>query len=77
MAPAKDNPRYAEINAAKVPVGGNIGGIIFAVATVFIFFWGIPLLRYLFPAAIVLGCGIAFVLHFIPHKTPRALNIRR
>jgi hypothetical protein len=59
----------AEINASKLPVGGNIGGIIFAVSTVIIFYWGIPLLRYMFPAAILLGCGIALLLHFVRHET--------
>lgn len=63
---------YAEINVAKIPADGNIGGLIFAVATVVIFFWGIPFLRYMFPGAIVLGCAIAVALHFIRHKTPGA-----
>ena len=59
----KDSLSYAEINSAKIPVDGNVGGIIFAASTVIIFLLGIPLLRYLFPAAIVAGCGIAFILH--------------
>jgi hypothetical protein len=61
----KDNFSYAEINAAKIPVDANAGGMIFAAATVIVFLLGIPLLRYLFPAAIVAGCAIAFVLHFV------------
>ena len=65
----KDNLPYAEINMANVPADGNVGGLIFAVSTVMIFFWGIPLVRYMFPAAIISGCGIALVLHFIRHKT--------
>ena len=68
----KDNPAYSEINAAKIPVGGNVGGLIFAVATVMIFFWGIPLLRYMFPAAIALGCGIAVILRLIRHEASGA-----
>jgi hypothetical protein len=68
----KDNLSHAEINAAKIPVDGNIGGMIFAASTVIIFLLGIPLLRYLFPAAIVLGCGIALILHFVRHETPGA-----
>ena len=68
----KDNPPHEGINAAKIPVGGNIGGLIFAVSAVVIFFWGIPLFRYMFPAAIGVGCVIAFVLHFIRHETPGA-----
>ena len=63
---------YAEINASKLPVDGNIGGIIFAASTVIIFYWGIPLLRYMFPAAVLLGCGIALLLHFVRHETTGA-----
>jgi hypothetical protein len=66
----KHNFSYAEINAAKIPVDGNAGGMIFAAATVIIFLLGIPLLRFLFPAAIVAGCAIAFILHFVRHETP-------
>jgi hypothetical protein len=35
-----------------------------------IFIIGIPALRFMFPAAIVLGCGVALVIHFIRHETP-------
>jgi len=59
----KDTLSYAEINSAKIPVDANIGGMIFAAGTVIIFLLGIPLLRYLFPAAVISGCGIAFILH--------------
>jgi hypothetical protein len=61
----RDNFSRAEINSAKVPVDANMGGVIFAASTVIIFLCGIPLLRYLFPAAIVSGCAIAFILHLI------------
>jgi hypothetical protein len=64
MRNMKDNVSFAQINSAKIPVDANIGGMIFAAGTVIIFLWGIPLLRYLFPAAIVLGCGIALILHW-------------
>jgi hypothetical protein len=67
-----DKLPYAQINIANVPADGNIGGLIFAFATVMIFYWGIPLVRYLFPAAILLGCGVGLVLHFMRHETPGA-----
>jgi hypothetical protein len=70
MRNIKDTLSYAEINSAKIQVDANIGGIIFAASTVIIFILGIPLLRYLFPAAIVSGCGIAIILHFVRHGTP-------
>jgi hypothetical protein len=41
-----------------------------------IFVIGIPAIRYVFPAAIVLGGGIALVLHFIRHETTGAPWIR-
>src|SRR5580704_1998233 len=68
--PMKDKLPYAEINVAHVPADGNVGGMIFAAATVLIFYWGIPLVRYFFPPAIILGCGIALALHFIKRETP-------
>ena len=59
-----------QINLAKIPVGGGIAGAIFALGTMVIFLTGIPSLRYIFPAAIVLGCAVALILHFIRHQTP-------
>ena len=72
----RDKFSYVEINAAKVPVDGNIGGVIFAASTVIIFLLGIPLLQYLFPAAIVAGCGIAAILHLVRREPPDAPWIR-
>jgi hypothetical protein len=43
---------------------------LFAVISVLVFLVGIPALRYFFPAAIVLGCGVALIIHFIRHETP-------
>jgi hypothetical protein len=59
-----ESPRV-EINLAKIPADGNIGGLIFAIGTAAIFLIGIPAIRYMFPAAIVAGCGIVVLLHFI------------
>jgi len=59
-----------QINLAKIPVGGGIAGAIFAVGSTLIFLIGIPALRYFLPAAIVLGCGVALIIHFIRHETP-------
>jgi hypothetical protein len=61
-----------QINMSKLAVGGGIAGTIFAVLSTLIFLVGIPALRYFLPAAIVLGCGVALILHFIRHKTPGA-----
>jgi hypothetical protein len=50
--------------------GGGIAGAIFTVSSTLIFLIGIPALRYFLPAAIVLGCGVAVIIHFIRHETP-------
>jgi hypothetical protein len=63
----RDDRVRAAINMANIPVSGDVPGLIFALATALIFFLGIPAIRWMFPAAIVLGCGIAVVLHFIHH----------
>jgi len=57
---------------SKITVGGGIAGAIFAVGSTVIFLTGIPVLRYIFPAAIVLGCGVALTLHFVRHEAPGA-----
>jgi len=59
-----DSPR-TEINMAKIPADSNVGGILFVVGSMAVFLVGIPSLRYLLPAAALLGCGIALALHFI------------
>jgi hypothetical protein len=60
----------AEINMAKIAVSADIPGLIFTIGTVMTFYWGIPELRYVMPAAIVVGAGVAVVLHFIRHENP-------
>ncbi len=61
-----------QINVSKIVAGGGIAGAIFAIGTMLIFLIGIPAIRYVFPAAVVLGCGVALALHFIRHKTTGA-----
>ncbi len=67
----EDTPN-PQINVSKIPVGGGLAGAFFVVGSMTIFLIGLPVLRYMFPAAIVLGCGVALVLHFIRHETPGA-----
>jgi hypothetical protein len=56
------NVSHADINMAQIPADANVGGLIFAVGSMLIFLIGIPAIRYVFPAAIALGCGVALVL---------------
>ena len=68
----RDDVQNPQINSAKIPVGGGIAGAFCALASMLIFLIGIPMLRFLFPAAVVLGCVLALILHFIRHKTTGA-----
>jgi hypothetical protein len=43
---------------------------LFAVISVLIFLVGIPAFWCFLPAAIVLGCGVALIIHVIRHETP-------
>jgi hypothetical protein len=66
----EEDSRSPQINVSKLVVGGGFVGLIFAIGSMAIFFIGIPLLRYMFPAAAVLGCAVALILRFVRHKTP-------
>jgi hypothetical protein len=59
-----------QINASKIVMGGGIAAAIFTVGSMLIFITGLPVLRYMFPAAIVLGCVLALVIRFVRHRTP-------
>lgn len=61
-----------QINASKLRVGGEIAGAVFTVGTMLIFLIGIPILRYIFPPAILLGIGAAVLFRFRRHETPGA-----
>ena len=57
-----------QINVSKIPGGGGIAGTMFAVISMLIFLIGIPALRYMLPAAAIVGCAVALVLHFVRHQ---------
>jgi hypothetical protein len=59
-----------QINMSKLPVGSGIAGAIFTVFSMLIFLIGIPALQVFLPAAILLGCGVALIIHFVRHETP-------
>jgi hypothetical protein len=68
----KEDAARPQINASKLVVGGGIIGAVFAAGSMSIFLIGIPILRVMFPAAIVLGGAVAFILHFRRHEVPGA-----
>jgi len=61
-----------QINASKLVIGGGIAGAAFTIGSMLIFLAGLPILRYMFAAAFILGCGIALLRRLIRHKTPGA-----
>jgi hypothetical protein len=67
-----DETKNPQINISKIPMGAGIGGAIAAVSMMLVILTGIPVLWYLLPPAIVVGCGVALVLRYSRHKTPGA-----
>jgi fatty acid desaturase len=59
-----------QINVSKIPGGAGVAGAMVAISSTLIFLIGIPRLWYFLPPAIVLGGGIALVMHFVRHETP-------
>lgn len=64
-----------QINISKIPISGGIAGVFVAIASMFIFLAGVPVIRYMFPAAVVVGCGVAIILHFKKQKKPSTFRI--
>jgi hypothetical protein len=62
--------RSPQINVSSIKAGGGIAGTLFTLISMLIFVIGIPALRYFLPAAIVLGCAVAAIIHFARHETP-------
>ncbi len=58
-----DNRRHPGISMHRIPVGAGIAGVLFTVGSMAVFLIGIPALRYFLGLALVLGIGIAIVLH--------------
>jgi hypothetical protein len=75
-----EDTQRPQINMSKLAVGGGIAGAVFTAGSMLIFLTGIPVLRYVFPVAIAVGCGVALILHFWRHETlgaPWILPARR
>jgi hypothetical protein len=58
------------INVSKIPGGTGIAGALFGLGTMWIFLCGVPITRYFLIAAVVMGCGVALILHFVRGETP-------
>jgi len=57
-----------QINVSKIPGGGGVAGALFAVISMIIFVVGIPLVRFFLPAAILVGGGVALIIHHRKHE---------
>jgi len=68
----KEDAARPQINASKLVVGGGIIGAIFAAGSMSIFLIGIPMLRVMLPAAVVLGGAVALIFRFKRHEIPGA-----
>jgi hypothetical protein len=66
---ANESPR-AEINMSQIRVGGGIPGFIFAAGTVYIFFAGVPELRWFVGGAISVGLVISIALRLFHRFKP-------
>jgi hypothetical protein len=64
----RDDTASPQINMSKIVISGGIAGALFAGGSMLIFLVGIPLIRYMFPAAILLGCVVAFVRVMTRHE---------
>ena len=70
-----DHTERPQINMSKIVVSGGIAGAFFALGSMSIFLVGIPLIRVMFPAAILLGCVVALIRHFTLHETSSTSRI--
>jgi hypothetical protein len=61
--------RSPQINVSKIPGAGGVAGALFAIISMTIFLIGIPALRYMLPAAAVIGCVVALAMRFV-HRKP-------
>ena len=64
-----ESPR-AEINMGQIRVGGGIPGFIFAAGTVYIFFTGVPAVRWFLALAIPTGAVISIALRLFHRYKP-------
>jgi hypothetical protein len=54
----------AEIDMARIKVGGGVAGLIFTIGCMWIFLAGLPALWVFLALALALGAGFAIVLRF-------------
>jgi hypothetical protein len=65
-----DASARAEINMSQIRVGGGIPGLIFAAGTVYIFFAGVPEVRWFLGGAISVGLLLSVALRLFHRYKP-------
>ena len=63
-------PLYTEINMSQVKVDGGAIGLLFALSTVYIFFVGIPAVRWFLVGALVTGLVVSLGLYLFHRHFP-------
>lgn len=66
LVATRNGERRPEINLSAIPVGGNIGGLMFVAGSMAILVSGLPLWRWFFGAAVlggILTAGIVYAFH--------------
>ena len=69
-----EGPR-AEINMSQIRVGGGIPGFIFAAGTVYVFFAGVPEVRWFLAGAIAVGSVISIALRAFHRYKPARRSV--
>ena len=69
--PSRNLELHPGINFSKLEVGGDIGGLVFAVGSVVAVLIGLPVLAPMYAASIVLGIGVAVLLFEWHRRYPR------
>ena len=59
-----------EINMSHIPVSGGAAGLLFAAGTVYIFFVGLPMVRWFLAAAVVAGVVVSIILYLFHKRRP-------
>ena len=69
--------RHPGINMHKIPVGGGIIGLLFAIGTAVIFILGFPTLWYFVVFSAGLGIAIALLIRILHSAPPTAASRSR
>lgn len=58
--PSRDTTRRPEINMSAIPVGGDVGGLLFVIGSIVVVVAGLPMLGWFLLGAVVTGTVVAW-----------------